>query len=143
MVCCEVSILVRAGHSALYLSLFTCRSRSIGLEFLYRSFIMPLVYSIQLCTILSLFFFYFYFSILEAIDLVGYDIADLFFSFTNFDVRIQNSGAVATWTKSWWRYRICNKSHSVLFTFPILFCDENTKVGTIAMSFSQKSRSPK
>ena len=26
----------------------------------------------------------------------GVDIADLFFSFTNFDVRIQNSGAVAT-----------------------------------------------
>jgi hypothetical protein len=26
----------------------------------------------------------------------------------------------------------------VSFTFPILFCDENTKVGTIAMSFPTK-----
>ena len=46
-------------------------------------------------------------------------IADLSFSYTNFDVRLQNSGAVATWTKSWWRCRICNKKHSVSFTFPI------------------------
>ena len=65
--------------------------------------------------------------------------ADFCFSYTNFVVRIQNSGAVATWTKSWWRYRICNKNYSVSFTFPILFCDENTKVGTIAMS-SHKSQ---
>jgi hypothetical protein len=65
-------------------------------------------------------------------------IADTLFFYTNFVVRIQNSGAVATWTKSWWRCRICNKNHSVSFTFPILFCDENTKVGTIAMPFAQK-----
>lgn len=72
MVYCEVSILVRAGHSAVYFSLFTRWSRSVGLEFLYRSFSMPLVYPIQLCTILSLYFFSFFF-IPEAIDLVGYD----------------------------------------------------------------------
>ena len=47
--------------------------RSVGLEFLYRSFSMPLVYPIQLCTILSLYFFSFFF-IPEAIDLVGYDL---------------------------------------------------------------------
>jgi hypothetical protein len=73
MVCCEVSILVRAGHSAVYFSLFTRWSRSVGLEFLYRLFSMPLVYPIQLCTILSLYFFSFFF-IPEAIDLVGYDL---------------------------------------------------------------------
>ena len=58
-------------------------------------------------------------------------------------VSLQNSGAVATWTKSWWWCRICNKNHSVSFTFPILFFIENTKVGTIAMSFAHKSRWPK
>ena len=36
-------------------------------------------------------------------------------------VSLQNSGAVATWTKIWWWCRICNKNHSVSFTFPILF----------------------
>ena len=54
----------------------------------------------------------------------------IFCSLPIFYVSLQNSGAVATWTKRWWRCRI--------FTFPILFCDENTKVGTIAMSFPTK-----
>ena len=76
-------------------------------------------------------------------NIQSYHVADIFFFFTNFDVRIQNNGAVATWTKSWWRCRICNKNHRLSFTFPILFCNENTKVSTIAMSFPQKSRSPK
>ena len=56
----------------------------------------------------------------------------------NFRSRLQNSGAVDIWTKSWWWCRICNKKHSVSFTFPILFFIENTKVGTIAMSFAHK-----
>ena len=29
------------------------------------------------------------------------------------------------WTKSWWRCQICNKNHSISFTFPILFFVEN------------------
>jgi len=57
-----------------------------------------------------------------------------------FRSRLQNSGADGIWTKSWWWCRICNKKHSVSFTFPILFFIENTKVGTIAMSFINKSQ---
>ena len=36
-------------------------------------------------------------------------------------VSLQNSGAVAKWTTSWWRCQICNENHSSSFTFAILF----------------------
>ena len=70
----------------------------------------------------------------KKLHITDINIARFFFFLRIYYVSLQNSGAVATWTKRWWRCRICNKNHSVSFTFPILFCDENTKVGTIAMS---------